>query len=235
MHSTSYRHFDEMVASHHAAEIIVPLILELTGPVASVVDVGGGDGGWLRVFQSHGCKDIFLLDTPEVRQHLLIDPASFQPVDMLHDDPPVRKSDLAICLECAEHLPSGREEWLINYLTSTADVVVFSAALPGQGGKGHVNEQSHSHWRALFQRHGFRCLDALRGQIVHDPSIPWWYRQNLFVYASDRARINCSYTPFLPADMCLVHFEVWNRILNCGIRERLRLILLDIQRRFFGN
>jgi len=217
-----------MAGSHAAARIIVPRILAVTGPVRSVVDVGGGDGGWLREFQAHGCEDVLLLDSPEVRAHLVVDPSAFKAVNMLHDDLPARKSDLAICLECAEHLPAGREKWLIDYLTSTADVVVFSAAIPGQGGKGHVNEQPHFHWTELFRQRGFRCLDVLREQIVHDCSIPWWYRQNMFVYASEASHING--TPFLPDDMCLIHRDVFTRLVKCGIRERLRLLLRDVAR-----
>lgn len=217
-----------MAGSHAAARIIVPRILAVTGPVQSVVDVGGGDGGWLREFQAHGCKDVLLLDAPEVRGHLVIDPTAFQAVDMLHDNLPVRKSDLALCLECAEHLPEERGNWLVDYLTSTAEVVVFSAALPGQGGKGHINEQAHFYWTELFRQRGFRCLDVLRGQIVHERSIPWWYRQNIFMYASGRTSV--AGAPFLPDDMCLIHRDVFTRLVNCGIRERLRLLLRDIAR-----
>lgn len=229
MNPGEYRHDDEMPASHRAAEAIVPLILELTGPVQSAVDVGGGDGGWLREFQRHGCKDMLLIDAPEARPHLVIDPAVFRPVDMRRDDLPAIKFDLAICLECAEHLPAEREEWLVDYLTSAADIVVFSAAVPGQGGKGHVNERVHSYWTELFSRRGFRCLDVLRGQIVHDTTIPWWYRQNLFVYASDQARLVGSEQAFLPDDMCLVHRDVLARLLACGLVEQLRRVWGDIR------
>ena len=229
MNLSEYRHDDEMPASHRAAQAIVPLILELTGPVKSVVDVGGGDGGWLREFQRHGCKELLLLDAPEVRPHLVIEPTAFQPLDMQRDDAPAKKCELALCLECAEHLPAKREQWLVDYLTSSADVVVFSAAVPGQGGKGHINERVHFYWTELFSRRGFRCLDVLRGRIVHDTAIPWWYRQNMFVYASDRARLIGSDLPFLPADMCLIHRDVMARMLECGVRERVRLLGRDIR------
>lgn len=211
----------------------MPLVLQLVGPIRSVVDIGGGDGGWLRMFQKLGCKKIMLFDHADVRPHLVINPDSFQPVDLGQDDMPTGRADLAVCLECAEHLPEARAGWLVHSLTSCADVVLFSAAVPGQGGKGHVNEQPHAYWHDLFSRRGFRCVDSLRGRIVHDRSIPWWYRQNLFFYVSERSALLEGSTPFLPDDMCLLHRDIVSRLMHCGVRERLRLLAGDLRRALF--
>jgi hypothetical protein len=53
-------------------------------------------------------------------------------------------------LECAEHLPAHRAAPLVEWLTKSAPIVVFSAAIPGQGGKGHINEQPPDYWNDLF-------------------------------------------------------------------------------------
>src|SRR5262249_14104781 len=73
-----------------------------------------------------------------------------------------RRFDLAICLEVAEHLPSDCAADLVTNLCNAADVVLFSAATPGQGGTRHINEQRPSYWSHLFSRNGYRCLDAIR-------------------------------------------------------------------------
>lgn len=206
MSSDQYRHLDEMPASHQAAEQVVPVILSVTGPVRSVVDVGGGDGGWLSVFLKHGVEQALLLDSADVAPHLLIDRANFQPVDLSRELPPPRRFDLAMSLECAEHLPAHRAAPLVEWLTKSAPIVVFSAAIPGQGGKGHINEQPPDYWNDLFRRQGFQRHDVLRSRILDRQAVPWWYRQNLFLFTSPEARPIVREPDFLTNDeFCLVH------------------------------
>ncbi len=64
--------------------------------------------------------------------------------------------DLVLCLDVAEHLPAEAAPVLVRHLTRAADLVVFSAAPPNQGGTGHVNEQPRSYWIEQFNRAGFR-------------------------------------------------------------------------------
>jgi hypothetical protein len=109
-----YRHLDEMSASHSSAERIIPVILGITGPLRSVVDLGGGDGGWLRVFQQHGVEEVLLIDCPEVTPHLVIDRRFLQPCNLVRELPTPRRFDLAVCLECAEHLPPHRAKPLVE-------------------------------------------------------------------------------------------------------------------------
>jgi hypothetical protein len=65
--------------------------------------------------------------------------------------------------------------------------VLFSAAVPGQGGEGHVNEEWQDTWAERFERRGYRTLDPIRPKIWRDPSISWWYQQNLLLFASPEA------------------------------------------------
>ena len=116
----------------------------------------------------------------------MIDPGCFAETDLYGPFTLEGDYDLAISLEVAEHLPARAGRRLVAELTRVAPIVLFSAAIPGQGGKGHVNEQWPAYWRALFNRHGFRQLDILRGHILHDDRVQWWYRQNMFLYASER-------------------------------------------------
>ena len=69
--------------------------------------------------------------------------------------PELGKFDLAICTEVAEHLPANVASELVSQLVSLSDVILFTAATPGQGGRHHLNEQPHSYWVALFAQHGF--------------------------------------------------------------------------------
>jgi 2-polyprenyl-3-methyl-5-hydroxy-6-metoxy-1,4-benzoquinol methylase len=75
--------------------------------------------------------------------------------------------DLAICLEVAEHIPTAKSRALIENLCQLAGLVLFSAAPPGQGGTGHVNEQSWDYWQRLFSAEGF-VEDVSLGRALRD-------------------------------------------------------------------
>jgi hypothetical protein len=71
------------------------------------------------------------------------------------------KSDLAICLEVAEHLSADRGQSLIEDLCALAHVVLFSAAVPRQGGTKHINERWQSYWAAQFRERGYTAYDVV--------------------------------------------------------------------------
>lgn len=170
-----------------AAQVIVPLLIELVRP-ASVVDVGCGSGAWLRVFQDSGVGLIRGLDGAYAQTpNLLIDNDCFEAVDLCGDFRIPSRFDLAVCLEVAEHVPKRCAARLISELVAAAPVVLFSAAIPGQGGTGHVSERWPGYWRALFASHGLRMLDLIRPRIRDDQRVKWWYRQNIVLFATDEA------------------------------------------------
>jgi SAM-dependent methyltransferase len=170
-----------------AAQIIVPIVLELVRPT-SVVDVGCGSGAWLRVFKENGVGVIRGLDGSYVdRSKLLIDEDAFTPIDLGSNLSIPGHYDLAVCLEVAEHLPEKSIYRLIEELTAASPVVLFSAAIPGQGGTGHVSERWPGYWRELFAQRGYRMLDPIRRRIRDDHQVKWWYRQNVVMFASEEA------------------------------------------------
>ena len=178
-----------------AAQVIVPLLLELVHP-ASVVDVGCGAGAWLHVFRGRGVGLIRGLDGAYAQTlNMLIERDCFVPVDLSGDLRIPGHYDLALCLEVAEHLSQRRAGWLIDELAAAAPLVLFSAAIPAQGGTGHVNERWPGYWRALFAARGYQMLDPVRRKIRDDQRVKWWYRQNLVLFASEDAiRINQALT-----------------------------------------
>jgi len=170
-----------------SARIIVPIVLRAV-EVSSVIDFGCGRGAWLRAFQENGAGTVKGLDGDYVnRQKLLIPADCFQPVDLSKPFDVKGAYDLAVCLEVVEHLspPAGRA--LVRQMTKISPLVLFSAAVPGQKGKGHVNEQWPSYWEALFAAGGFRLLDPIRRHIWYDRRVAWWYRQNIVLFASHRS------------------------------------------------
>lgn len=218
MSPAGYAHQDEVAGSARAAEVVVPLVLGLVGPVRSVADVGGGTGAWLRAFRDRGATDLLLLDAPAVAPHLLIDPAAFRPTDLNAPlPPPPRRFDLAVSVECGEHLRPAAAPGLVGWLTAAADVVLFSAAIPGQPGKGHVNPQRPGYWADLFAARGFARHDRLRGDLVHRAEVPYWYRQNLFLFAAPGVSLPPG-RDFLPPELELVHAPILDRHLQPTVR-----------------
>ncbi|MGH7949769.1 MAG: methyltransferase domain-containing protein [Candidatus Binataceae bacterium] len=170
-----------------SARVVVPLMLRLMA-VRSVVDVGCGIGAWLHVFEQNGVPDICGLDGEYVaRERLMFDVNRFVTTDLGGDFHIPARFDLAVCVEVAEHLPTRSSPHLLDELTSAAPVILFSAALPHQGGRLHVNEQWPDYWIEHFRTRGYLMADALRPLIWHDPRVAWWYRQNLVVFASEAA------------------------------------------------
>ena len=102
------------------------------------------------------------------------------------------KFDLAISLEVAEHLSEMRADSFIDDLCALSDLILFSAAVPNQGGKNHVNEQWQSYWAQRFKQRGYHVYDLVRWKIWSRSDIATWYRQNIIVYcragsAADKA------------------------------------------------
>jgi len=184
--------FDAMCdGSFTSATNIVPRVLDLVA-AKSVVDIGCARGHWLAAFQKCGISDIVGTDGDYVnRNELAIPLESFIPVDLSTGIIPIRRRfDLAICLEVAEHLPQASAANLVDSLTALSPVVMFSAAVPGQGGEHHINEQWPDYWYDLFVERDYTCIDALRMAIWHDPKIEWWYKQNLLIFVDNKALAN---------------------------------------------
>jgi SAM-dependent methyltransferase len=151
----------------------------------SVVDLGCGDGGWLAAAQEKGVEEILGFDGPWVPQtRLRIPQESFIAASLTASPPLPHRFDLAISLEVAEHLPASRAAGFVHDLACAADVVLFSAAVPGQGGTGHINEQWPAYWTELFAREGYRPIDAVRPRFWDQEDIRWWYRQNVLLFAN---------------------------------------------------
>ena len=165
-----------------SAEIIVPIINNMINP-NSIVDIGCGLGAWIRVFQKYGIKKILGIDEKYINvDKLLFDQENFYPIDLKYTFEIEEKFDLAICLEVAEHLPRSCTRGFINSVTNLAPIILFSAAIPGQGGIHHINEQWPDYWQTLFAETGYVMLDPIRPIIWKDQRVAWYYRQNCFLY-----------------------------------------------------
>lgn len=192
-----------------SAHRILPLALRWTG-AASVIDVGCGQGAWLAAALDQGVARVVGVDGAHVsRDSLLIPSSCFDSRDLSSESAlrDLGRFDLALCLEVAEHLPESRADSLVRDLTHLAPVVLFSAAVPRQGGTHHINEQWPSYWVARFGAAHYRAID-IRPLIWSDPGIEPWYRQNCILFVAPDHTLR--ETPASPDSVLdLVHPELF--------------------------
>lgn len=165
-----------------SADAVVPIVKQLL-PIESVVDVGCGCGVWTRAWKRAGVQTVVGVDGDYVdRERLVIDEESFVSHDLTAPLDLRRKFDLVQSLEVAEHLEAACADTFIDSLVRHGDIILFSAALPGQGGIHHVNEQPFAYWRDRFVQRGFVLLDPIRTRILSNENVAWWYRYGILVY-----------------------------------------------------
>jgi SAM-dependent methyltransferase len=168
-----------------SARRILPGLIARFG-ATSLVEVGCGNGHWTQAAIEAGVEDWRVVDGPwNNRDHLLVDKARFTEADLSRPLNLGRRFDMALCLEVAEHVQEASADVLVTSLTAASDLVVFGAAIPFQGGHGHINEQWPSWWRDRFTAQGYRAFDLVRPLHWHDAAIHYWYRQNMFVYVRE--------------------------------------------------
>jgi len=173
-----------------SAAIVVPLVLEHV-PARAVVDLGCGIGTWLSVFRRHGVAEAVGIDGDWVDRAMLQIPAGdFLPRDLAAPLDIGRSFDLAISLEVAEHLPESSAPQFVESLTRLAPVVLFSAAIPLQGGVSHLNEQWQGYWAELFRARDYIAIDCVRPPIWNDERVKVIYRQNTLIYCRLSALAN---------------------------------------------
>ncbi len=209
---------DEVIHNSSAASQVLPILFETYKP-NSILDVGCGLGNWIEVAKKLSGAEIIGVDGDYVDRSLLkIDENEFVEKDLTKPFDLNRKFDLAICLEVAEHLPEVSAEGFVKSITNHSDVIMFSAALPGQGGQNHINEQWPNYWQEHFNRCGYEMIDFFRFKIWNNTKIEYWYKQNLFLVvrkghflAENETRM--AYSLVHPELLALVHEQYQNKVL----------------------
>ena len=181
-YSTTFQAYT--TASNEAsAQRIVGLVHDWLA-VSSVADFGCGQGVWLGAWLAAGITDLQGVDGDYVdRGALRIPTQQFFATDLAQPVDLARTFDLVSCLEVAEHLPATAAPTLLATLARHGDILLFSAAPPGQGGEHHVNEQPYAWWRDRLAALGYELFDCVRPRVADDHAVQAWYRYNVFLYA----------------------------------------------------
>lgn len=176
--------FSEMEQhSYRSAQLVLPLVSDLFQS-RSVVDVGCGTGAWLKAWNEvFKLEDYLGIEGPYLeREKVLIPRDKIIFKDLKEPVSLDRQFDLVMSLEVAEHLPAANADTFIQSLVSLGGVVLFSAAIPGQEGTYHINEQYPEYWAAIFARYNYVAVDCIRPRIWNNPGVAFYYRQNILVF-----------------------------------------------------
>lgn len=173
--------YPEEYYNTRSAEAVLAMLVQMFHP-ASVLDVGCGNGSWLTVAKQLGIGDVLGVDLhEELPQSWPLEARAYRRQDLSQPFDLGRQFDLILCLEVAEHLPPEAAETLVESLARHGSRIVFSAAIPRQGGEGHIHEKEPGYWQALFNQRGYRTFDDIRPRIWSNQTVCWWYRQNMFL------------------------------------------------------
>lgn len=175
-------HVQHSASSTRAAKEILEIVLSLFDP-KSYLELGAGFCHWARYIQDRGVSDILAVDGPWTdRSKIAIAADQFMVANFEAPFTLDRRFDLALSVEVAEHVMPEWATSFVDNLTNHADLILFGAAIPLQGGYRHVNERWPSYWTDLFAARGYAVYDLIRPRVWTDRSIPYFYRQNTLLY-----------------------------------------------------
>ena len=168
---------DELWMASHCPRDVIDAVIEAFAP-RTVLDVGCGVGLAIQYMETRGLECVGLegssaaiARSPVSHRIRLAD--LNRPVDLS------RRFDLVWSYEVAEHIHPTFTATFLDTLCRHGDRLVLSAARPGQGGRGHFNEQPKSYWIDLLHRRGF-AFDGPRSEALQ--RLPEEYADNLMVF-----------------------------------------------------
>lgn len=185
------RKFYEYIEGMKADEkIIMPFLMNKLSP-ASVVDFGCGEGLWLKEALCQDNKiEILGVDGNYVeKERLKIPVEKFFAADLRTPIFLNRRFELAISTEVAEHLDEEHEGIYLDNIARASDQIFFTAAVPGQMGVNHINEQWQSYWIKKFKKKGYYCDFSIRDYFWNDGRINGWRRQNILFFSKKETKL----------------------------------------------
>jgi hypothetical protein len=186
-HSSQYDanfYVEQSSDSFESAKSVLPIVFNLIGTPSSIIDVGAGIGAWSSVSKELGVSEVVCLEGNWIENvETLVPRNNYKILDLNQPFSDSTDYELVICIEVAEHLDKERARGFISDITKLSNTILFSAAVPGQGGTDHRNEAKLSYWSELFKENGFYLYDKIRPEIWNLETIAPWYRQNLVIFS----------------------------------------------------
>ncbi len=166
---------------------------EYLGIPESLLDVGCGKGHLVVLSASLGviAGGVDIGSKPILSIVPGISSYSLGKRDLTEPDDSLTEREMVLCWEVAEHLPPESADTLCDTLANATDKwLLFSAATPGQGGSGHLNEQPHEYWIEKLENRGLIHCPTLTATLslafrqVEGES--HWYGNNIRVFGAEQ-------------------------------------------------
>ncbi|HET9233930.1 MAG TPA: hypothetical protein VFP10_07315 [Candidatus Eisenbacteria bacterium] len=224
--------------SYRAASVFLPEIRKHYA-FGSVCDVGCGSGSWLRAAGEcipSGARTG--IDGEHARPIADCPGAIFMFQDLEERIRGVPRHDLVISMEVAEHLSPARASTFVDDLCAIGDVVLFSGAVPHQGGRHHVNERPQSYWMGLFRRNGYGAYDVHRKALWNHEAFTGceYYVGNALLYVRDGTSLASELSAHRLEDNALVdvvHPGLFKMATQPGVRRSFVVFLASLKQAFF--
>jgi SAM-dependent methyltransferase len=218
----------------YSADAIIELLVQSLS-IESVLDLGCGRGLWLSKWLAHGIQEVVGIDGPYVdAASLYIPQNAFVSCDLSKRLALGRRFGLVQSLEVAEHLDPKAADEFVDNLVGHGGLVLFSAAIPGQGGECHVNEQPLDYWRSRFLARDYEAFDFVRPRIRNNRKISYWYRNNILLYVhrslidSLPDAISASRVP--PGQPVADYLSLWMKLRTTAVQALPRPVVDEVAR-----
>lgn len=166
--------------SYKSATVILNQLSNYISP-SSIIDWGCGSGTWCKAAIEIWNVSIIGIDQHDFDGYqMYISQSNYRKED-IRKEIWVNKVELAICVEVIEHIDEYYEDAVIDNICSCSDTILFSGALPFQGGTGHINEKPYSYWVKKFRERGYNLDDRIRRDIWDNSDVEIWYRNNIML------------------------------------------------------
>ncbi len=153
-------------SSRRSGKLFANAISKLFPDIHSLCDVGAGTGGYVLQLRRSGFHAEGLEYSSVGRAIAKWQGVHLIPFDCscIHNTVPLGRFDAVFTIEVGEHIPESLTGVFVDYIISRSDLVIFSAAFPGQGGQGHINEQPKEYWAEQFSKRGYVYEEQMSSQ-----------------------------------------------------------------------
>jgi hypothetical protein len=173
----------ETANSHGGHKHDLPLLDEICKlyTPTRVADLGCGDGWYCANMKKAGYKVVHGYEgCLDMRKISLCDELFI--MDLSEPQLVAQKYDFVLCLEVGEHIPKSAEQvFLDNVVKFCSKDLVLSWAIPGQGGRGHFNEQPNDYIISQICNRGF-VLNQAKTDLLRAASTLKWFKNTIGAY-----------------------------------------------------
>lgn len=177
--------FWESEVLHHTDKGLLNTLPPLLKNMKSVVDFGCGDASYIKkIKQRYPDKLVKGYDgNPYVGK---ISGNFATQLDLTQPFKLDNKFDVVMSLEVAEHIPLEYERiYVDNLIKHVNKYLIISWAIPGQGGKGHVNEKDNEYVIDLFKGLGFKYNESVSNKLRSVITNCKWFKNTLFLFSKN--------------------------------------------------